>query len=306
VTGTQPSISSSQQSVRATPPGAKPQFPIRAAFYYQWFPEGWHQNGPGLFTRYQPSLGTYDSGNAATIKSHVESMQYGKIQAVIVSWWGQHAKSEQTRIPALMKTASTVDPAMRVALYYEKEGTGNPSVQQLRSDLKYVQARYAGRSNYLKIDGKPVLFVYNADDVGCSVADRWKTANANMHFYVVLKVVQGWQDCAAQPSGWHQYGPSKRESKVAAGPGTSGSFTISPGFWHARTTAVTTAQQRFLPRDLASWKLAIRDMMSSGADWQLITSFNEWGEGTSVESAKQWASLSGQGSYLDALHNDGS
>ena len=47
-------------------------------------------------------------------------------------------------------------------------------------------------------------------------------------------------------------------------------------------------------------------MMSSGEDWQLITSFNEWGEGTSVESAKQWASPSGQGSYLDALHDDGS
>jgi len=43
-------------------------------------------------------------------------------------------------------------------------------------------------------------------------------------------------------------------------------------------------------------------MVTSGQSWQLITSFNEWGEGTSVEGATQWATPSGQGAYLDALH----
>jgi hypothetical protein len=46
-------------------------------------------------------------------------------------------------------------------------------------------------------------------------------------------------------------------------------------------------------------------MLASGAQWQLVTSFNEWGEGTSVESGDQWSSASGQGIYLDALHSDG-
>jgi hypothetical protein len=36
-----------------------------------------------------------------------------------------------------------------------------------------------------------------------------------------------------------------------------------------------------------------------------VTTFNEWGEGTAVESATEWASPSGYGAYLDALHNDG-
>jgi hypothetical protein len=43
-------------------------------------------------------------------------------------------------------------------------------------------------------------------------------------------------------------------------------------------------------------------MAASGDNWQLITSFNEWGEGTAVESATQWATPSGEGAYLDALH----
>jgi hypothetical protein len=43
-------------------------------------------------------------------------------------------------------------------------------------------------------------------------------------------------------------------------------------------------------------------MKASQARFQLITSFNEWGEGTSVESAEEWATASGYGTYLDILH----
>lgn len=46
-------------------------------------------------------------------------------------------------------------------------------------------------------------------------------------------------------------------------------------------------------------------MVASGAPFQLITTFNEWGEGTSIESASEWASASGFGTYLDILHANG-
>jgi len=45
------------------------------------------------------------------------------------------------------------------------------------------------------------------------------------------------------------------------------------------------------------------EMNSSNRDWQLIVSFNEWGEGTAVESAVEWQSDSGYGIYLDCLHD---
>jgi hypothetical protein len=46
-------------------------------------------------------------------------------------------------------------------------------------------------------------------------------------------------------------------------------------------------------------------MVASEEPWQVITTFNEWGEGTAVESAAEWESQSGYGLYLDALHSDG-
>jgi hypothetical protein len=45
-------------------------------------------------------------------------------------------------------------------------------------------------------------------------------------------------------------------------------------------------------------------MVASGATWQLITTFNEWNEGTAIEEAtglQGWKSDSGYGTYLDAL-----
>ncbi len=43
-------------------------------------------------------------------------------------------------------------------------------------------------------------------------------------------------------------------------------------------------------------------MKASGARWQLVTTLNEWGEGTAVEAAVQWRSWTGQGRYADLSH----
>jgi hypothetical protein len=43
-------------------------------------------------------------------------------------------------------------------------------------------------------------------------------------------------------------------------------------------------------------------MIRSRARWQLVTTFNEWGEGTAVEAGAEWPTSTGRGAYLDALH----
>ena len=78
----------------------QPSLPIRAAFYYPWFPETW---GPSSdrFTNYHPSLGWYDSSDVGVVSQHIAAMQYGGIQAGISSWWGQGTKTDQ-RVPTLL------------------------------------------------------------------------------------------------------------------------------------------------------------------------------------------------------------
>ncbi len=103
------------------------------------------------------------------------------------------------------------------------------------------------------------------------------------------------RDCASQPQGWHQYVvPLSGESSLGRY-----SFTVSPGYYKRGETA------SYIARDPARWVQNVADMAASGADWQLVLSFSEWGEGTEVESAREWASPSGFGSYLDVLHGAG-
>jgi len=271
------------------PSGSNVTFPVRAAFYYPWVPNAWKQCEIFPFTNYMPSLGYYNSGDPNTILQHIQAMQYGGIQVGITSWWGVADHTDQL-IPAhLLAAAST---GFRWALYYEQEGTTNPSVEQIRADLTSIRDRYAGDTSYARVDGRFVGFVYNADDRDCAVADRWHEANT-VGAYIVLKVFRGYGTCLTQPDSWHQYAPA-----VAADDQTGYSYSISPGFWKR-------GEEARLQRNLVRWEQNIRDMVGSGEPWQLVSTFNEWGEGTEVESAVEWESASGFGAYLDALHRNG-
>jgi len=107
-----------------------------------------------------------------------------------------------------------------------------------------------------------------------------------------VKVFAGYSECAAQPDDWHQY-------TIAYGggmPAGRSTYVVSPGFWLASEGAAA------MPRDLERWRVNVRAMAASTAPWQLVVSFSEWPEGTAIESASDWATPSGYGAYLDALH----
>jgi hypothetical protein len=283
----------------ATPPqltivvGADPQpsFPIRAAFYYPWFPESWNQQGFNPFTVYTPTLGYYDSGSPATVSAHLAAFQYGKINVGISSWWGQGTPTDG-RMPQIL--AATAGSPTRWSVYYEQEGNNDPSVSQITSDLTYLRDHYGRDPSYLRVNGHFVVFVYTGGSDNCSTVDRWTQANAGIGAYIVLKVFTGYKTCANQPNGWHQYAPA-----VAIDSQAGYSYTISPGFNKPGESGPR------LVRDVTRWYGNVRGMIASAAPWQLVTTFSEWGEGTSVEDATEWQSTSGYGDYLDALHNNG-
>ena len=177
------------------------------------------------------------------------------------------------------------------AAYHEREGTTDPTVDAIGADLDYIKSTYASDPSYLKVGGKPVIFVYGGGADACPMADRWVQANtAQRDFYVVLKVFAGYRSCTSQPQSWHQYAPSSRTDRQGGY-----SYAISPEF------DLTGPEPERLPRDLAAFQQAAVNMVASNEPWQLVISFNEWGENTATESADEWASASGQGQYLDVL-----
>jgi hypothetical protein len=282
----------------SVPGGAQPSFPIRAAFYYPWFPETWTVNGSHVF--YQPApLGYYDSSSRAVVDQHLQALDWARFEAAIASWWGPGTHKESTRLPLLLDRTQALGSPLKWALYYECEGSGagscpagpDPSPAQIRADLAHA-SRYAAHPSYLRIGGRPVVFVYSAGDASCDLVSRWRAAAPD--WYVVLKLFSGYRDCAVQPDRWHQYGPASATSHHAGN-----SFAVSPGFWRADEPSPRLA------REPGRFAQNVREMVASGAPFQLVTTFNEWGEGTAVESASEWSSGSGYGIYLDLLRSDG-
>jgi hypothetical protein len=288
-----PTPASRSFTVDTTTP--QPTFPIRAAFYYPWFPEAWNQSGINPFTKYNPSLGFYSSAADSVRDAHLRSLEHGRFEAAIYSWWGQGSK-EDVRFPGMLARTRATRSPVKWALYHEREGNGpDPSVAQLQSDLDHIKASYTADQGYLRVGGRPVLFVYGDAGDGCAMADRWYAANdATRDFFLVLKVFGGYRTCPNQPASWHQYAPAVRTDRQAGY-----AYVISPEF------DLTGPDPPRLPRDLVAFQAAIRSMIAAGDPWQLVTTFNEWGENSATESAAEWASASGHGQYLDALRADG-
>jgi hypothetical protein len=267
----------------------QPAFPIRAAFYYAWYPEAWWREPVFPYSLYHPSLDYYSAVDSRVVRDHTDALLYAHLNAGIYSWWGAGGyPPTDLRFWRYLAAARTTP--LRWALYYEREGYGDPSVEQIRTDLEYIRDTYASKPAYLKVDGRFVVYVYGDAGDGCDTAARWRSANT-VGAHIVLKAFAGFRDCAAQPDAWHQYSAALPEYELLPD-----SFMIAPGFDER-----SEGEPR-LARDPSRWRADVGDMLASNAHWQLVLSFNEWPEGTSVESAREWATPSGYGSYLDTLH----
>ncbi len=268
----------------------QPRFPIRAAFYYGWYPENW--TIAGRYPRFHPSAGYYSSSDVAVQRAQIHALVYARMDAAISSWQKPGSPLD-TRLRAMLAQTIRMRAALKWAVYYEKEGRSNPTPAEIAGDLSYIRDHLATSPAYLRVGRRFVVFVYNANDYSCDVVRRWRTANARLGrpAYLVLKIFPGYQTCRPRPAAWHEYAPAHPAEQQGRD-----AYEISPGFWKA-----TEALPR-LPRSVGRFASGIRAMVRSRARWQLVTTFNEWLEGTAVESGREWATASGEGAYLDALH----
>lgn len=266
----------------------EPASPIRAAFFYPWFPHAWNQRGVDPFTNYTPELGRYESSNPDTIREQLDLARDAHVDAFIASWWGQDHRTDQA-LPALLDTTvadGSPHAELRWSIYYEEEGQSDPTPDRIADDLSYLSTEYFDHPAYLRLDGVPAVFVWADGGDGPDMARRWAAAEELLgaDVYVVLKVFSGFRDVADQPDSWHQYGPDNRYLQHG-----DHSAAVSPGFWEMGESAR-------LERDVARFEADVARMNSADVLWQLITTWNEWGEGTAVEPAVEFGRA-----YIDVL-----
>jgi hypothetical protein len=273
----------------AVAPAADPQprFPIAATFFYPYYPVA-----TSTRSRFHPNRpqGAYDT---EVLHRQVDDMLYAGQQAGIYSWFGRGTFSDQV-LGYHLRAAD--DTTFRWAIYYEGEGPsgpsgGNPTPAQITVDLDHVYARYAKDPSYLRVGGKPVLFVWGDSGDTCSASARWRTADRANRFYVVHKHITTYRSCNPQPNGWHGYAPAVPRLQVGGS-----SYSISPGFHAVRDKSPRLA------RSVSRFTADLKRMKAAKVQWRLTTTWNEWSEGTGVESATEWNSKSRHGAYVDAMH----
>jgi len=147
--------------------------PTVFAFYYPWYgtPNSvsgdwrhWNDNisNPDNFTNGRrdiaatdyPLLDVYDSNNESLIKEHIDMARQACIDGFIVSWWGVNSFEDNAsrHIQNVCEQSN-----FKFTFYYENTS----SVNQTINDLLYILENYANSSAWYKIDGKPVIYVYN-------------------------------------------------------------------------------------------------------------------------------------------------
>jgi hypothetical protein len=278
--------------------------PSLGVFYYPWSggqSEGythWADNGhnppstwfanylPDYVNGFVPSVELYSAKDPNVVKWQLGLMKRSGIGFVISSWWGKGSISDNTLSTIFEDVLPATDnpyPDVRFAIYYEKEGFADVPKSEIISDINYIKNKYANSSYYYKIDGKPVIFVYNADAGGSSDAQKWKQVRDETGIYTVLKVYSGYQSDSGLADSWHQYAPTTSY-------GNEGSYSafISPGY-HKGDEAVRLERENF-----TRFENDVIALKNANVQFKLIEAWNEWGEGTGIEPAQR------------INHNDGS
>jgi len=153
----------------------KPETPAQTkdltlgAYYY---PIAWNKNNlrQKLVPAQEPFMGSYDCRREPIIKQHLTWARDAGIDFFIMQWWGKGTYSDvtlkQNIAPYLTKEKSDMKFCVSYLTPYIHKTLNFETILDRRAEgemlanLVYVGQNYFNHPNYLKINNKPVVFMY--------------------------------------------------------------------------------------------------------------------------------------------------
>jgi hypothetical protein len=267
-------------------PDRQPSAPVTTAMY--------DTRDPGAQPiRHHPTVRPYRAGTSATFARQLPAFAWGGLEAGVIPW---DAATPATDVPlanALRTTAVARSP-IRWGARLSLEALGDPSAADIGAALIRLDRRFGRAPAFLRVAGRPVVFVLTAPTDTCAAISRWKRGNA-IGAYLVMNTFDGASKCKSRPDAFY----SDRADRGATR--TSSAYAISPGYFRADEDLPQ------LNRDLPRWAARVRAWRrAKGVRWKIVNSFNDWVDGSAVEPATEWLSPKTKfGNYLDILHQAG-
>jgi len=289
------------------------------AFHYAWYGipwgsgkqwQGWSDGAynadkvvggrRNVNTANYPLDGVYDSLDPSTINRQVTEAREAGLDGFIVSWWGFESYSQRV-LEAMLDLA----PKDFLTIYYEtamtfklRDSSREKAVEGIYSDLKGLLAKYSVKDQWIRVDGRPLLVLYI---VGNYRIDEWLNIKGRLRedgfepFFLgdtynleYLKVMDG----------LHTYNPiwitlrglsftkvyCDMSSKTREEGGLYAS-TVCPGYDDRKIREPGL----LIPReDGHYYRMCWKAARECKADWILVTSWNEWFEGTEIEPSLEY------------------
>ncbi len=286
------------------------------AFYYGWYgtPDTsgawrhWQFNQAHQLTNTTdtPLHGPYDSHDPGVVNAQVAAARAIGITGLVSSWWGP-GSFEDASLPPLLEAAQRF--GMKITAYLEKlDGASAAARQQSAiAQLLYLLRMHAWHPAWLRVDGKPVIFVY-ARAGNALTPPAWRQVVAHVRQQAPGGVVViGPLNLLGVFDGAHEYNVTGATCKLQLsqlrgwaeahyralvrdiGPKIS-CVTVIPGY---NDTHVGRPLPRpTTPRDGgAVYEILWQAAIAAKPDWVVITSWNEWHEGTEIEPSVQYGDL---------------
>ncbi|MEZ5326593.1 MAG: glycoside hydrolase family 99-like domain-containing protein [Verrucomicrobiales bacterium] len=302
------------------------------AYYYPSYsaaPEGevgWMRQAmrSHLEPRQMPKAGVYGSGDPEVIGEHIAQSVRAGIDFWAVSWWGPERREDRTFRERILTHPDAAK--LKYALLYESTGRlgsmRDPNYDKLLSDFAYMKEQYFDHPAYLKINGKPVVFIYLtrvyfrdrgleplaelrkampdlylvADDV---FGERYDQRQAKLWDAITAYDIYGQsmqRDGATRAAMERLHGNYANAKRLANEVGTAFIPGIAPGYNDQAVREGHVGRARYFTdqpdsREGDVFRAMLRDIAVPLADPRanrtvMVTSFNEWYEDTQIEATE--------------------
>jgi glycoprotein endo-alpha-1,2-mannosidase len=299
------------------------------AYYYPWYIEGdWSRHGyVGT-----PKLGKYGTDSPEIAKTHIDWAADAGIDGFFVSWWGPKHLADKHLQAGLLQAPNL--SRIRFALYYEclgllddKDGKRDGVIDFAKPevlaafirDLQQLDARYFGHPQYLRVDGKALVGLYVTRTFRNFSNQHLEQLRSAVKTPLYLVADEAFLGPQAKPESarnqvafdaWSAY--NMFENALVRDNDTALSYQSREAFpifrqWAASTAFIPGVFPSYAdfrghkplpgtPADFATLLDAASSIGSAAAPMILVTSFNEWWEGTTIEPAEEY-----QDGYLQVI-----
>lgn len=279
------------------------------AFYYAWY--GLDQWAPDKVSDI-PTV-PYESRDRNTIVRHVEQAQVAGIDAFAVAWYGPRTRNNQTEtnFRVMLEVASQHD--FRATVDFETRSPFFDSQADVVDALRYLINNHAVHPAFLRHGGKPLIFFWAIQNVftaqGQSAIDAWASIRQQVDpqhdtLWIAdgtdiefLRVFDGhhlynitWNPPVDVSITLGRWGSNVRDYDAQHGTQKLWVATVMPGYndLHMEGRPSRFAHDR---RNGAYYRETWQAAMDSAPDLIVVTSFNEWLEGTQIEPSLSYDQL---------------